>query len=194
AVDNRVEGLELRLPAKLLFDFFGGGDESRRVAWSAGVFGCLNFSSSDFATRFDHFSNARTAAGAEVVTAAGGFAQSQNMRVGEIEDVNVIANTGSIRRVVVGSVNFDLRFFTKRHLQHSRNEMRLRSMVFAKFHGRAGGIEVAQTNKFHAMNLVVPTQNLFEREFGFAVRINGTGLCGFVDWHAIRRTKDRAGR
>jgi hypothetical protein len=67
-------------------------------------------------------------------------------------------------------------------------------MVFAKFLRRAGGIEVAQTNKFHPMNLVVPTQNFFEREFGFAVGIDGTQLRGFVDWHPIRWTKDRAGR
>src|SRR4029453_17865342 len=72
--------------------------------------------------------------------------------------------------------------------------MRLRSMVFAKFLGCAGGIEVAQANKFHPMNLVVPAQNLFEGKFGFAVRTDGARLGGFVDWHPIRRTKNRARR
>ena len=115
------------------------------------------------------------------------------MRVGEIEDVDVIANTRSIRRVVVVSVDFDVRFLTECHLQHSWNEMRLRSMVFAKFLRCAGGVEVAQANKFHPMDVVVPTQNFFEREFGFAIGTDGTWLCGFIDWHAIRRTKDRAG-
>src|SRR4029077_2838119 len=152
------------------------------------------FSSGDFAARFDYFSNARTAACAEVVTAGGRFAESQNMRVGEIEDVNVIANTGSIRRVVVGSVNFDVRFFTERHLQHSGNEMRLRSMVFAKSLGSAGGIEVAEANKFDPMNLVVPAQNFLKREFGFAVGTDGTRLRGFVDWQSIGRTKKGACR
>ena len=116
ALDYRVERLELRLPAKFLLDSRRGSDEPGRVAWPAWFFDCVDFSSSDFTTGFDHFSNARTAACAEVVTAAGGFAKSQNMRIGEIEDVNVIANTGSIRRVVVGSVDFDVRFFTERHL------------------------------------------------------------------------------
>jgi len=194
ALDNRVEGLELRLPAKFFLDSLRGSDEPGRVAWSAWFFNRLDFSSSDFAARFDHFSYARTATRAEVVTAAGGFAESQNMRVGEIEDVNVIANTGPIRRVVVGAVNFEVRFFTERHLQHSRNEVRLRSMVFAKFLGCAGGIEVAQANKFHSMNLVVPAQNFLEREFGFTVGTNGTRLRGFVDWQAIRRTKKGACR
>src|SRR4029453_2986536 len=193
-LDNRVERLELRLPAKFLFDSLRGSDEPWRVAWSAWFFDRLQFSSSDFGAGFDHFSNARTTTSAEVVTAAGGFAESQNMRVGEIEDVNVIANTGSIWRVVVGSVNFDVRSFSESHLQHSWNEMRLRSMVFAKSLGCAGGIEVAQTNKFHPMNLVVPTKNFFESEFGFAGGTDGTRLRGFVDWQAIRRTKKGACR
>src|SRR6516164_10424542 len=126
--------------------------------------GLRGFSSGDFAARFDHFSNARTATSAEVVITAGGFAESQNMRLGQIEDVNVIANTGSIRRVVISSVNFDVRSFTQRHLQHSRNQMRLRPMVFTKSLRCAGGIEVAQANKFHTMNLMVPTQNSFKRQ------------------------------
>src|SRR3954462_11321005 len=72
--------------------------------------------------------------------------------------------------------------------------MRLRSMVFAEFLGCARGIEVAQTNKFHPMNFVVPAQNLLKRQFGFAVGTDGTRLRGFVDWQAIGRTKKSAGR
>ena len=114
------------------------------------------------------------------------------MCLGEIENVNVIANTGSIRRVVIGSVNFNVRSFTERHLQHSRNQMCLRSMVFTKSLRCTGGIEVAQANKPKAMNLVVPAQDFFKRQFGFAVRTDGTRLRGFVDWQAIGRAKKSA--
>ena len=111
------------------------------------------------------------------------------MRVSQIEDVDVIANTSSIRCVVIGSVDFDVRFFTERHLQHSRNEMRLRPMVLAEFLGCAGGIEIAQANKFQPVNFVVPAQHFLEHEFGFAVRIDRTRLRGFIDWQAIGRSK-----
>ena len=121
ALDNRIERLELRFPTKFLLDSLRGSYEPGRVAWSPWFFDGLDFSSGDFAARFDYFSNAGTATRTEVVTAAGGFAQSQNMRLGEIEDVNVIANTSSIRRLVVSSINFDVRFFTKRHVQNRRN-------------------------------------------------------------------------
>src|SRR5262245_40072032 len=153
----------------------------------------LYLSSSYFAARFDHFPHAGTATRAEIVTAADAVAESQNVRVGKIEDMNVIANTRSIGRVVVRAVDFDIRFFTKRRLKHIRNEMCLRSMVFAKFLRCARGIEVPKANKFHSMNLVVPAQNFFEGEFGFAIRTDGTRLRCFINWHPIWRTKDCAG-
>ena len=40
----------------------------------------------------------------------------------KIEDVNVIANAGAIRRLVIGAVNFDVRLLAERDLQHVRNE------------------------------------------------------------------------
>src|SRR5262245_11297291 len=194
ALDNCVEGLELWFPAKFLLDSLRGRNEPRWVTRSPWFFDRLDFSSSDFAARLDYFSNARTAACAEVVTTAHGFAESQNMRLSQIDDVNVIANTGSIRRIVIGSINFDIRSFSEGHLQHSRNQMRLRSMVFTKSLRCTRGIEIAQANKFHTVNLVVPTQDFFKRQFGFAVRTDGTRLRAFVDWQAIGRTKKGACR
>src|SRR4051794_10095575 len=114
------------------------------------------------------------------------------MRLGEIDDMDVIANTGSIRRVVVGPVNLNARFFTERHLKHSWNEMRLRSMVLAEVLRCAAGVEVAQTNKFHSMDFVVPAQNFLEHEFGFPVRTDGTRLRRFVNWQPIWWTKKGA--
>src|SRR5262245_53048531 len=95
AFDNGVEGLELRFPATFLLDSLRGSDQPGRIACSSLFFDRLDFSSSDFAAGLDHFSNARTATGSEVVTTAGGFAESQDMGPGKIEDVNVIADTSS---------------------------------------------------------------------------------------------------
>ena len=45
-------------------------------------------------------------------------------------------------------------------------------MVLAEFLGRAGRVEITERNKLQPVNLVVPAQNLFECEFGFAVGID----------------------
>src|SRR5262249_22529066 len=70
ALNDCVERLELRLPAKLLFDLVGGGDEPRRVAGPAWFFDRLDFSARDFAAGFNYLSNAGAAAGTEIVTSA----------------------------------------------------------------------------------------------------------------------------
>ena len=57
ALDYRFKRLELRLPTKFLLDSRRGSDESGRVARSAWFFDGVDFSSSDFMTGFDYFSN-----------------------------------------------------------------------------------------------------------------------------------------
>src|SRR5262249_35857618 len=193
ALDDRVERLEFRLPAKLFFDFFRRSDEHVWVAWSPWFSDRLDFSPGDFAAGLAPFSTAATAASTEIVASAARCAESQNVRLGKIKDVNVVANTCSVGGVVVGSINFDVRPPTERCLQHSRNEMRLRPVVFAKFLRCTGGVEIAQANKLQPVNLIVPAQNFLKREFGLAVWVDRARRRGFVNGHAIGRTKNRAG-
>src|SRR2546425_8472772 len=118
-LDNRVERLELWLPAKLLFDFFRGCDQPRRIAGSAWLFNCIDLPARDFATGRDYLPNAGAAARAEVIESAAGCAKSKNMRVCKIDNMNVITNACSVGRLIVGSVNFDIWALTERDLQHN---------------------------------------------------------------------------
>ena len=67
-------------------------------------------------------------------------------------------------------------------------------MIFAELLCGAGGVEVTQTNKLYAIDLVVPAQKFFESQFRFAVGADRARRSGFVDWQAIRRAEDGAGR
>ena len=116
AFNDGVERLELRLPAKLLFDLVGGSDEPRWIAGPAWFFDRVDFSTRDFAAGFNYCSNAGTAAGTEIVTSAVGCAEGQNMRLSQIADVNVVADTCPIRCVVIGSIYVDIRSFTEGRL------------------------------------------------------------------------------
>ena len=66
------------------------------------------------------------------------------MRACKIDDMDVIANTCAVGRLIVGSVNFDIRALTERDLQHGGNQMCLRPMIFAEVLRGAGRIEVTQ--------------------------------------------------
>lgn len=57
--------------------------------------------------------------------------EGQDMSLGDVYDMNVIPNTGSIGSVVVGSINRDLAPFLQQGHQHSGDEVGFRMMILA---------------------------------------------------------------
>ena len=66
------------------------------------------------------------------------------MRARKIDNVDVVADTCAVGRLIIGSVNFDVRALTKRDLQHIRNQVCFGPMIFAEVLRGAGRIEVTQ--------------------------------------------------
>ena len=80
-----------------------GGSPGRRgfsITW--------NFFAGNFAADIDHFAHTRAATGAEVVKSTFFRAEGEDVGAGEVEDMNVIADAGAIRCLIVGTVNLDL--------------------------------------------------------------------------------------
>jgi len=118
--------LSLFIPAReflvpFAFDFFRGRDQTRRVAWSPRFFHHWNWMSGNAAATLNHLAHTRTTTSAKVVKRARRRRQCKNVRISQIADVNVVANAGAIRRVVIGSKDLDLFFPPKRDLQYIRN-------------------------------------------------------------------------
>ena len=54
------------------------------------------------------------------------------MSLGQIEDMNVVANTGAVRGGVVGAEDLDPRAPVLRYLQHTGDEVGLRPMILPR--------------------------------------------------------------
>ena len=121
ALDDGIQRLKFWPPAELAFDFFRGRDQTRRVAWSPRFFHHWNWMSGNAAATLNHLAHTRTTTSAKVVKRARRRRQCKNVRISQIADVNVVANAGAIRRVVIGSKDLDLFFPPKRDLQYIRN-------------------------------------------------------------------------
>ena len=87
------------------------------------------------------------------------------MSAGKVDNVNVIADAASIRRLIIRSKDFDVWSLAKRSFENIWNQMCFDSMVFAKFLRSSGSIEIAERNKFQSVDLAVPAENFFEGEF-----------------------------
>ena len=90
ALDDRVDVLKARLPAKLALDFIRSRDEPRGIARTAWLFHDGDVFPRDPPAAVDDLADAGAAAGAQVVEGARLRAKGEAMGLGEVEDVDVV--------------------------------------------------------------------------------------------------------
>jgi hypothetical protein len=73
------------------------------------------------AASFDYLAHTRTATSAEVIKCARWRRQCKNMRIRQIDDVNVVANASAVGRVIIRPEKFDVFFLSQRHFQNIRD-------------------------------------------------------------------------
>ena len=122
--------------------------------------------------------------------------QRAQMRLGEVLDMNVVADRRPIRRRVIGSINFDLRPLPERRRQNERDEVRLRLVPFADFALGigAGSIEIAQRHPPQPVGLTIPVERTLDRQLGLAVRVDRQLGQGLADRHLGGSAVGRASR
>src|SRR5688572_32564257 len=109
------------------------------------------------------------------------------MCYGQIRNVDVVANAGSIRSRIVRAE--DLRFLlpAESGIEHQRYQVRLRVVIltYIPIGIRAGGIEIAEREVFDSVDLPKPLQGALEGKLGLAIWIDGMLRSVFADWHLI---------
>src|SRR6202030_611238 len=104
---------------------------------------------------------------AKVVDAAAAIQrpERQNVRLREIKQMNIIADTGTVARWIVRSKNEDFFAFAHCHLENNRNQMKLRIVILSSNRGCSSSIEIAQAGEAHSANAIEPMQDAFKNEF-----------------------------
>ena len=80
------------LPAQLADRLFRGGNQPGGIAGTARLFNCRNSLAAHLFAHPNHFAHGVTVAVAEVVKALAAGCQSEPVRLGEVEDMNIIPN------------------------------------------------------------------------------------------------------
>ena len=108
--DDLFHICELRLPAEHRTRLLARRDELRRIARTARADLHRDCLACRFFRRGDHLLHREAAAAPEVknvaLPAAPQIVKRTHMRIREINDVNVVAQTGSVRRRIVVAVSF----------------------------------------------------------------------------------------
>jgi len=143
----------------------------------------------DFFGGGNDFKDGKAAAVADIEGFAGngfdGF-ESAEVGIGDIEDVDVVADAGAVGRGVVRAEDFDVGNNALSGIENFRNEMGFDAMMFAAIGGGAGGVEIAESGVLEASVGTVVRENFFEAEFGFAVGVDGIFGMIFGDGDGVR--------
>ena len=119
------------------------------------------------------------------------------MRLAQIGHMDVVADTGTVRGVVVGTEHGDVRPKAGGGLQHQRNQMGLRLVALAQLTVGigAGGVEVAQAHRFQSVSHAVIRQHLLDHPLAASVGVDGILGMILVDgrsqWFAENRRRGR---
>src|SRR5713226_6296353 len=163
-------------PTESMLEFFLAGNENSGITGAAGTEFTRDFAASDALRCIDDLQNREPAAVAYVegfARDAVDFLESAEVGIGDVEDVNVIADAGSVRCGIVGAEDIDMGNSAAGGIENAGNDVSLHTMMLAAFLGGSGSVEIAEGHVVEpGIGLVIP-ENLFENEFGFSVRVDG---------------------
>ena len=95
------------------------------------------------------------------------------MGIGNVEHMDVIADTGSIGRGVIRAENIDMGQAASGGIENPGNEMSFHAMILAAGARSSSSVEITEGHVFESGVELVIDKNLLEGEFGFSVRVNG---------------------
>jgi hypothetical protein len=116
------------------------------------------------------------------------------MGIGDVEDVDVVADAGAVGRRVIGTEDFEMRNDAEGGVENFGDEMSFDAMGFAAFCGSAGGVEIAKSGVMKAGIGAIVGKEFLEAKFGFAVGVDGIFGVVFGDGDGVRFAVSGSGR
>lgn len=139
--DQGFQILILGIPLQVPFDAFTRGHQHRGIAWPARTFNHRHCAARDLLHRANNFAYRKALTAAEIIRGGGSASrqriQGKNVSIAEIIDMDVIADTGTIRSGVVCAENLYMLSLTKECLEYNRDKVRFGLMILTNL---AGGV------------------------------------------------------
>ncbi len=178
-VDVRPPGREPQLPHGQA----GVGHQLGRVARPTGRVADRHRPTGHPAHRVDDLLDREAATGPQVECRGHAspleVSQGADVGVGQIADVDVVADRRSVRGRIIPAHQIERRNLPLHRHQRPRNQVGFRLVHLADPGGRVGaaGVEIAQADRGHSVRRGIVAQSLLDHQLGAAIRID-RGLRG----------------
>src|SRR5260370_952822 len=163
-------------PTKHALELFLAGDEDSGITGTARTQFARDLAAGDALGRIDDFQDREAAAVADVESFAGNavdLLKRADVGIGDIEDVDVVAEAGSVRCGIVRAENIDMGQSTAGGVENPRNEMSLDAMMLRAFLGGSRSVEITEGHVLEPGVDAVIRENLVEYELGFTIGVEG---------------------
>ena len=136
------------------------------------------------ARRLDHLADGVALTVAQVVGPAALIqgAQGQDVGLGQVGHVDIVAHAGAVAGGIVVAIDLDLFPLAQRHLEHQGDEMGFGMVVLASLGRGACRVESSAAPRSAAVNAIQPVQHPLQDELGLAVGAAGNDLLRLRRW------------
>ena len=142
--NNILQLNDLSFPSECFVGFARVGNQFGWIAFSSGFFHAGDGFASDFFAGLNDFPNRMTTAYSQVVaTGCLGF-DGFDMSAGQVDDVDVVANAGSVRSGVIGAKDVTALLLSEGDLEHIRDDVTHFTLALAPVFGGPGGVEISE--------------------------------------------------
>ena len=177
--DDVIEAFVARFPSEFISNPAGIGDKYRRVAGTSSFCPGRNRMAGDLPRGLDDLADRITAAVAQIIgriaSAIEQGLQRQQVRPGEVGDMDIVAQAGTVRRGVILAEYPDRFPLARGHLEHQGNQVGFGPVAFSDVAVGVGarGVEVAQDAAGQVRGGADIRKQAFHCEFGGAIRVGG---------------------
>src|SRR6266571_6659059 len=165
-----------RLPAEDALELFLAGDQDGGIARTPRSEFAGDPAPGDALGDSNHFENGEAAVVAHVESLAGNavdLLKRANVGIGDVQHMDVIANTSAVGSGIVRSKDIHVRDAADGSVQNAGDEVSFHAMMLAAFLRSASSVKIAERRvREPGVDLIV-RENLFEYELRFPVRIDG---------------------
>jgi len=175
---------------------FGAGYEAGGVAFAAGLDLYGDGVAGDAAGGFDDLLDGEAAAVAEVEdhpVARGEGVEGEDVGVGEVGYVDVVADAGAVGGGIVFAEDEDLFAAAEGNVEDEGDDVGFGLVGLAAVGEGSGYVEVAEGGVAEAVEAVEPAEHMLDEELGFAVGVRGSEFCGLFDGGNFRFAVDGGG-
>ena len=148
----------------------------------------------DLAAGFNHFQHGISPTSPKIESSLHVPLHRPAMYLCQVAHMNIITNSGPIRRLIIHSKNLNARPLPQSYLQNIGYQVSLLPVIFPKTRRGSSRVKITKDNRTYPMSLRKPRHHPFKSQLGMTIRAYRILRTTFINRHRSGNAIGRTGR